>query len=77
MPLNPSPIEAAKAASVFNERFRILDSTTKQPVANVDYAIKRAGGKLEYGTTDANGYTHLLTSTTQMEMVEVFVEGEA
>lgn len=57
---------------LFNERFILLDDTTGQPLANTEYAILRGSKKIEYGTTDANGHTHILSATAEAEPIEIY-----
>ncbi|NIA00105.1 PAAR domain-containing protein [Massilia sp. CCM 8734] len=64
--------EAARGPS-FNERFVLLDEETGDPLVHKEYAVVRASGQLEFGTSDRNGYTHLLSTTTMAESVELFV----
>jgi uncharacterized Zn-binding protein involved in type VI secretion len=56
----------------FDDRFKLVDDETGEPLSNVEYAIKRASGKVEYGTTDGAGNTHLLSSSTETESVEIY-----
>ncbi|RQH04253.1 PAAR domain-containing protein [Paraburkholderia dinghuensis] len=67
---NPLPTE-----KFFDEQFQLLDTHTGKPLANVEYAIKRASGNLEHGVTDANGYTHRLAKTSEAEGVNIFCSG--
>ncbi|WP_198420944.1 PAAR domain-containing protein [Massilia atriviolacea] len=67
---------AARAAAngpSFNERFVLLDEETGDPLVHKEYAVVRASGQLEFGTSDRNGYTHLLSTTAMPESVELFV----
>ncbi len=57
----------------FNERFVLLDEATGDPLVHKEYAVVRASGQLEFGTSDRNGYTHLLSTTAMAECVELFV----
>ena len=56
----------------FNERFVLLDHETGAPLPNKEYAVVRASGMLEFGTSDAQGRTHLLSNTADAESVEIF-----
>jgi hypothetical protein len=40
-----------------------------------EYAVVRASGKLEFGTSDAQGHTHVLSTTAQAEQVEIYAQG--
>ncbi|ATQ74707.1 hypothetical protein CR152_09355 [Massilia violaceinigra] len=57
----------------FNERFVLLDEETGDPLVHKEYAVVRASGQLEFGTSDRYGYTHLLSTTAVPESVEIFV----
>lgn len=70
---------AATAASaqdekIFDDRF-ILRESSGQAVANAAYAIKRTSGDIEYGQTDDNGHTHLLSAIAQSETIQVYLAG--
>jgi hypothetical protein len=58
---------------LFNEKFQLVDEDTGEPLVSVEYAIVRKDGSVEYGKTDENGYTHLLSSTVESELVEIYV----
>lgn len=56
----------------FDDKFTLWDEETGEPLANAPYAIKRASGSLEHGTTDDRGHTHLLSSTLESESIEIY-----
>jgi uncharacterized Zn-binding protein involved in type VI secretion len=56
----------------YDDRFILLDEATAEPLSFTEYAIRRASGKVEYGTTDANGHTHLLSATLSVERVKIY-----
>lgn len=56
-------------------QFRIIDSQTKQPRANVSYIIQRADGREEAGLSDAQGDTHIF-GANQHEPFKLFVSGD-
>jgi len=58
---------------MFDDKFVLVDEDTGLPLANVQYAIKRASGELEFGTTDDGGHTHLLSATAQSEPIDIYV----
>jgi hypothetical protein len=64
---------ASSASSNFDELFRLLDSETGEPLASFEYAIERANGEIEYGLTDKNGNTHLLSSTANAESINLYL----
>jgi hypothetical protein len=60
---------------VYTDQFRLVDDIDGQPLANREYAVVRASGKLEFGTSDTGGHTHLLSTTAQAEPVEIYAQG--
>lgn len=73
------PVDAAVARGapthVFTDRFVLLDEHDGTPLARREYAVVRASGKLEFGTSDVHGHTHLLSTTAQAECVEIYAQG--
>lgn len=67
------PARGAVRGPVFNARFVLLDEETGDPLVHKEYAVVRASGQLEFGTSDGDGYTHLLSATAMAESVELFV----
>jgi hypothetical protein len=59
----------------FDELFQLHDAHSGRPLANVEYAIKRASGDIENGVTDRDGYTHRLVKTSQAEAVDIYCNG--
>lgn len=59
--------------SQFDEKFKLLDAETGSPIPNAEYAIRRQSGEIEHGITDAEGHTHLLSTTASAEVIEIFV----
>jgi uncharacterized Zn-binding protein involved in type VI secretion len=57
----------------YTDRFLLLDDETGAPLPNKEYAVVRADGKLEFGTSDGKGHTHLLSTTADAESVEIYV----
>lgn len=64
---------SAQVSALFNDRFQLVSGDTEAPLAGIEYAIVRESGAIEHGTTDANGCTHLLSSTESSEIVEIFM----
>ena len=60
---------------VFTDRYRLVDDHDGQPLVSREYALVRASGKLEFGTSDEFGHTHLLSTTAQAEPVEIYAQG--
>lgn len=69
----PNPVSGLASDVEFNDYFQLLDANTGQPLRIHDYALVRANGNIEYGTTGINGNTHMLSSTATSESVDVFV----
>jgi len=57
----------------FNDKFMLIDDVTGDPLPYTEYAIRRASGEIEHGTTDANGCTHLLATTASAELIDIYV----
>lgn len=57
----------------FNDKFMLIDDETGNPLLHTEYAIRRASGEIEHGTTDANGCTHLLATTASAEQIDIYV----
>ncbi|WP_292038403.1 PAAR domain-containing protein [Massilia sp. UBA6681] len=56
----------------FDDRFVLQDADTGEPIPFAEYAIRRESGEIEYGTTDADGRTHLLSATAKAEVIEIY-----
>jgi uncharacterized Zn-binding protein involved in type VI secretion len=69
---NP-PVREDTDDSQFDDRFVLLDEVTGAPIAYTEYAIRRASGEIEHGTTDAQGHTHLLSATANAEVVDIYI----
>jgi uncharacterized Zn-binding protein involved in type VI secretion len=68
-----SPKQDESAGTRFDDRFVLLDEMTGEPIACTEYAIRRASGAIEHGTTDAQGHTHLLSATASAEVVDIYI----
>ena len=55
----------AKDAAQYDDRYIINCASTGEALKFVEYAIRRADGSIEHGTTDDQGHTHLLAATAQ------------
>lgn len=53
-------------------RFVLLDERTGTPLAHREYAVVRQSGRLEFGTSDASGQTHVLASSPGAQEHEVY-----
>jgi len=58
-----------------DDYYALIDQESGKPVANTVYAIKRADGDIEHGTTDVKGHTRLLSVVAQAEAIEIYLEG--
>jgi len=58
----------------FDDRFVIQDPNG-MAIANVPYAIERANGEVEYGETDSQGHTHILSTTAAIENIKIYIAG--
>jgi hypothetical protein len=66
-------VAAVAATTSFDDKIKLLSDDTGQPLAQTDYAIKRASGAIEHGTTDDVGHTHLLSSVAASEHIQLFI----
>ena len=58
----------------FDDKYVIKDGDG-QPLAYTYYAAKLASGEIEYGTTDAEGNTHLLLTGSRSEEITFYIAG--
>lgn len=72
-PLQGTATTAESSSKEFNEKFMLIDDETGDPLPHTEYAIRRASGEIEHGTTDANGCTHLLATTASAELIDIYV----
>jgi uncharacterized Zn-binding protein involved in type VI secretion len=73
-PASDAPMCGPKG-QVYTDRFKLVDVHDGRALVNREYAVVRASGKLEFGTSDATGQTHLLSATAQAESVEIYAQG--
>ena len=60
---------------LFDEAFVLKDQMTGKPFAQTAYRIKRADGTYEYGITDDDGKTHLVSAVdTESLSIELIQE---
>lgn len=57
----------------FSDRIKLIDESTGEPMPNHGYAIQRANGNFEYGTSDSLGFTHVVSSHVA-ETFKLFLE---
>lgn len=67
-----NPVTRNNDGKLFDDKFILFDEDTDTPMPNTEYAIRRANGQVEYGVTDAEGHTHLLTTTAEAESVDIY-----
>ncbi|OFJ48516.1 hypothetical protein BA896_005840 [Janthinobacterium lividum] len=60
------------ADRVFDDKYALIDEDTGDPLVNTEYAIKRANGRVEFGTTDEKGHTHLMAAVVHAESIEIY-----
>lgn len=65
---------ASSALKTFDDRYVLRDQQDK-PISGAAYAMERANGEFEYGVTDEQGHTHLLSSTAANEDINVYLAG--
>jgi uncharacterized Zn-binding protein involved in type VI secretion len=56
----------------YDDTFILQDAATGEPIPYAEYAIRRQSGEIEHGTSDADGHTHLLSSTANAEVIEIY-----
>jgi uncharacterized Zn-binding protein involved in type VI secretion len=71
--LQAATATAATGKNQFNEKYMLIDDETGDPLPYTEYAIRRASGEIEHGTTDVNGCTHLLATTASAELIDIYV----
>jgi uncharacterized protein (DUF2345 family) len=57
---------------MFDDKYILIDEDTDEPLIKTEYALRRANGQVEFGTTDEKGRTHLLASAAQAESIEIY-----
>lgn len=62
----------ADAGAMFDDRYILIDEESGEPFANTEYALQRRDGQVEFGITDAQGHTHLLTAAVQAETIHIY-----
>ncbi|MGE8361284.1 PAAR domain-containing protein [Pseudomonas sp.] len=68
VPVLPLDIQAA-----FKDRFKLVDKRSGRPLTYRNYAVKHEDGRIEYGQSDAEGFTKLITNSVR-ETVEIYIE---
>lgn len=57
----------------FTDKLKLVNDVTGEPMINHPYVIQRADGRLEHGVSDANGFTHEVSSHLP-ETIKLFLE---
>jgi uncharacterized Zn-binding protein involved in type VI secretion len=65
--------EASEKHASFDDHFVLVDAGSGEILTQVEYAIVRASGSVEHGVSDANGKTHMLSSTAKAEDIDIYV----
>ena len=73
-PASDAPV-CGPRGQVYTDRFKLVDDHDGKALVDREYAVVRASGKLEFGTSDERGHTHLLSTTAQAEQVEIYAQG--
>ncbi|MYM41041.1 PAAR domain-containing protein [Duganella qianjiadongensis] len=60
-------------AAIFDDRYILFDGDTGELLINTEYALRTTDGELEFGTTDANGHTHLISTFTESKPIEIYL----
>lgn len=63
----------AEKSATFDDKYILIDESTGKPLPNIEYALRRSTGKIEFGTTDTSGHTHLLSASTESESIDIFL----
>ena len=78
-PTGEAPLGILQAAGmpgvtdrIFDDKYVLIDEDTGDSLANTEYAIKRANGRVEFGTTDEKGHTHRLAAVLHAESIEIY-----
>ncbi|MBN3850863.1 hypothetical protein G3N58_29160 [Paraburkholderia sp. Ac-20342] len=79
----PLPVLPASAGIAMRSHVRqgeyddcfVLRHAGGQTLAHVAYAMQRQSGIFEYGETDADGHTHLLSSVASAENIRIYLAG--
>ncbi|MCF5709656.1 hypothetical protein GIV19_20560 [Pseudomonas syringae] len=70
----PAPFSGlAPMPMPFNDKIRLVNDSTGEPMVNHGYTIQRADGRFEYGVSDLMGFTHMI-SAHDAEQIKLFVE---
>ncbi|WP_316156885.1 PAAR domain-containing protein [Cupriavidus sp. BIC8F] len=72
-PAISSPLQSADNGR-FNDKY-VIREANGSPMPRTAYAIERQAGGIEYGETDEQGQTHLLSSVEEAETIRVYIAG--
>lgn len=65
-------MNGVKAESMFDDKFILFDDDTGEALPGTEYALRRANGQVEFGTTDDKGHTHMLAAEAHAESIEIY-----
>ncbi|WP_460125414.1 PAAR domain-containing protein [Pseudomonas sp. H3_G09] len=57
----------------FTDKLKLVNDVTGEPMPNHPYMIQRADGRMEHGVSDADGFTHEVSSHLP-ETIKLFLE---
>ncbi|RSN83401.1 PAAR domain-containing protein [Acinetobacter baumannii] len=60
----------SQMANIFEDKFKLV-SQSGEPLKNINYLITRADGTTETGKTDNLGFTHLVNTNDQAEILSI------
>ncbi|WP_312057093.1 PAAR domain-containing protein [Acinetobacter courvalinii] len=60
----------SQLANIFEDKFKLV-SQSGEPLKNINYLITRAYGTTETGKTDNFGFTHLVNTNDQAEILSI------
>ncbi|MFI8744373.1 PAAR domain-containing protein [Pseudomonas sp. NPDC077186] len=69
-----TPVAPLNIQAAFNDRFQLVDKRSGRPLTYRNYVIKREDGRFEYGQSDENGFTKLVTHSVRAETIEIYIE---
>lgn len=69
----PAAGTTAGTDMMFDDRYVLIDEDTGESLRNTEYALKRPSGKIEFGTTNADGQTHIIATAATAESIDIFL----
>lgn len=65
-----SSLIASQLKNIFEDKFKLI-SQSGEALNNINYQIIKSDGSIENGTTDNNGFTHIVNTTHQSEIISI------